>query len=156
MFAVETFLRKNFINQEKSKIYFADMEDKTEIYPKGTLEKFTSMESLVEELQSFGYVQLLKREANTYKSGIFIESGYILYWSQLAKDLKSDDILANPLKFKKLLSINQACDFLSISRPTLYKLINDNRIPVVIFMGQKRFQLSDLIGFIDEHRSNPK
>jgi len=132
MFAVETFLRKNFINQEKSKIYFASMKDKTEVYPKGTSEKFTSMDSLIEELRSFGYVHQLKREANTVKSGIFIESGYILYWSQLEKDLKSDDILANPLKSKKLLSVNQACEFLSISRPTLYNLINDNKIPVVV------------------------
>ena len=46
---------------------------------------------------------------------------------------------------EEIFKTSEAAEFLKISRPTLYKLINSNSIPFIKIGDQKRFRKSDLL-----------
>ena len=46
---------------------------------------------------------------------------------------------------EEIFKTNEAAEFLKISKPTLYKLINGNSIPFIKIGDQKRFRKSDLL-----------
>ena len=46
---------------------------------------------------------------------------------------------------EEIFKTSEAADFLKISKPTLYKLINSNSIPFIKIGDQKRFRKSDLL-----------
>ena len=46
---------------------------------------------------------------------------------------------------EEIFTTSEAAEFLKISRPTLYKLINSNSIPFIKIGDQKRFRKSDLL-----------
>ena len=56
----------------------------------------------------------------------------------------------------RLLNVDQACEILSISKPTLYMLSSQGRIRKVKIGGALRFRLSDLEKFIQEHVVEPR
>jgi len=47
-----------------------------------------------------------------------------------------------------LMSIPDCCEFLSISRPTVYKLIASGKIRAVKFCGQRRIPRADVIQMV--------
>jgi excisionase family DNA binding protein len=77
---------------------------------------------------------------------------YFLYWTQLSKHLEQNDTLTFEQEKYRLISINKACEMLEVTRPTIYKLINDNKIPFVEVLSQKRIQLKDLLDYIDKNK----
>ena len=46
---------------------------------------------------------------------------------------------------EEIFKTSEAAEFLKISKPTLYKLINGNSIPFIKIGDQKRFRKSDLL-----------
>ena len=46
---------------------------------------------------------------------------------------------------EEIFKTSEAAEFLKISKPTLYKLINSNSIPFLKIGDQKRFRKSDLL-----------
>ena len=46
---------------------------------------------------------------------------------------------------EEIFKTSEAAEFLKISKPTLYKLINGNSIPLIKIGDQKRFRKSDLL-----------
>ena len=46
---------------------------------------------------------------------------------------------------EEIFKTSEAAEFLKISEPTLYKLINGNSIPFIKIGDQKRFRKSDLL-----------
>ena len=46
---------------------------------------------------------------------------------------------------EEIFKTSEAAEFLKISKPTLYKLINSNSIPFIKIGDQKRFRKSDLL-----------
>jgi len=46
---------------------------------------------------------------------------------------------------EEIFKTSEAAEFLKISKPTLYKLINSNCIPFIKIGDQKRFRKSDLL-----------
>jgi excisionase family DNA binding protein len=77
---------------------------------------------------------------------------YALHWSRLQKILSASDNLLIEQEKYSLISINTACKILGVTRPTVYKIINDNKIPYVDILSQKRIQLSDLLDFIEQNK----
>jgi excisionase family DNA binding protein len=77
---------------------------------------------------------------------------YILLWSRLEKFLKVSDSFSNEQEIYALISINKACQLLDVTRPTLYKIINEKKIPYVQILSQKRIQLKDLLDYIDNNK----
>ena len=100
------------------------------------------------DLQRNGYAAKLKSLEKHTKT---IDSErYILFWSKIEEAIE-DNIFPNKLLEQyRLLSFTQASQFLNISRPTLYRLIKDGKIPVVeIFNKSKRIQMKDLLNYIE-------
>lgn len=77
---------------------------------------------------------------------------YILLWSRLEKFLEISDSFSNEQEKYALISINKACQLLDVTRPTLYKIINEKKIPYVQILSQKRIQLKDLLEYIDNNK----
>jgi len=77
---------------------------------------------------------------------------FILMWSKLKKFMKSSDTLSMELDKYALISVNKACEFLDITRPTLYKLLKEKKIPFIDVMSQKRIQLKDLIDYVESEK----
>jgi excisionase family DNA binding protein len=48
------------------------------------------------------------------------------------------------METEKLISINQACEHLGISRPYIYRLINEKKLPYYVVGTLKRFKVSEL------------
>ena len=46
---------------------------------------------------------------------------------------------------EEIFKTSEAAEFLKISKPTLYKLINSNSIPFIKIGDQKRFRKSDML-----------
>jgi excisionase family DNA binding protein len=76
----------------------------------------------------------------------------ILLWTKLKYHLEQNDVLSFEQEKYRLISINKACEMLEVTRPTLYKLINENKIPFVEVLSQKRIQLKDLLDYIDNNK----
>lgn len=150
-FLLANFLRDNLLNNEKLKEYFISKISVTTNVPV-SVDYLTIADTAIKELVDFGFLYEIKSASRSTENILRVnidDSGYVLFWSEFQNQLKSDLPLINPIKEKKLLSVNQACEFLSISKPTLYKIINNGILPFVDFMGQKRIQLLDLLEFVN-------
>ena len=77
---------------------------------------------------------------------------YILCWTQLSKHLEQNDRLTFEQEKYRLISINKACEMLEVTRPTIYRLLNEKKIPFVEVLSQKRIQLKDLLDYIDNNK----
>lgn len=77
---------------------------------------------------------------------------YILLWTKLQRHLEQNDLLTFEQEKFRLISINKACEIMEVTRPTLYKLINERKIPFVEVLSQKRIQLKDLLDYIDSNK----
>jgi PTS system nitrogen regulatory IIA component len=56
----------------------------------------------------------------------------------------------------RILNFKQAAELLSVSQPTLYRWIGDNRIPCYKVEGQWRFFEDELRRWVKEHRKKSK
>lgn len=52
----------------------------------------------------------------------------------------------------QLATINEACEYLGCSRPTIYKLIKSGKLAAVSLASQQRIPWEDLEGYIDANR----
>jgi excisionase family DNA binding protein len=77
---------------------------------------------------------------------------YILLWTKIRKFIEKFDTLTIEQEKYALITINQACKMLNVTRPTVYKIINENKIPFVEILSQKRIQLKDLLDYIDANK----
>jgi excisionase family DNA binding protein len=55
---------------------------------------------------------------------------------------------------KRLLTVKAACNYLSISRTTLYRMIEQKEVPVVNIGGRTLFDKNDLDALIEESKSS--
>jgi len=83
----------------------------------------------------------------------FEKEKYILMWSRIKEAITESTFLAKDIEQYRLISINEACKLLGLTRPSIYKILNQNEIPVVqIFDKTKRIQLKDLIKYIEQKK----
>lgn len=146
------FLSRFVYNNKKTKEYFFhSLQDK--IYLKNSVKEYHATDEVISELKQCG----LLHEIIEYKGIIDTDSkslGYILDYSSLMRFIsREDEPLSNDINMYKMLTINQACDLLNLSRPTVYKLLRTDELKHVEILGQKRIQLKDLLNFIQEKTS---
>lgn len=102
-------------------------------------------------LKRNGYAYQLESKETFKKT--FERQKQVLLWSRIQTDVKNNIFPSQTLDQFKLISINEACKFLELTRPSVYKLINENEIPVVqIFDKTKRIQLKDLLNYIESKK----
>ncbi len=111
--------------------------------------------SIYSALKYNGYTYQLESKETFKKT--FERQKQVLLWSRIKRDVEDNIFPSQMLDQFKLISINDACKFLGLTRPSVYKLINENEIPVVqIFDKTKRIQMRDLLLYIErkKHKSS--
>lgn len=149
---VELFIRYNVFNNKKT-IYNPFYPENDEIYLKNSIKKYHNISEIVEELKNGGLLHEIIEYVAGYGKGLN-SIGYVLYYSLMMRYLeREDEPLINDINVYKLLTINQVCEFLNVSRPTVYKMLNDGDLPFLEILGQKRIQVKDLLSFIQSKTS---
>ncbi len=139
MDSVVAFLDKNLPEKVKDKLFYDSTDNKSQY--RRQLSPFFIIKELRDHELIIG---ITENPENTY----FPET-YALNWSRIQKILSKADSLSIEQEKYSLISINTACKILGVTRPTVYKIINDNKIPYVEVLSQKRIQLKDLLDFIE-------
>lgn len=103
---------------------------------------------IIEKLKEYGFIQGLASKPEKYK----FPDQYVLHWSKFKKFLKENDTLIIEQGRFRLLSINDACEILGVTRPTLYKLVNEHELPIIQIFSQKKIQLKDLVDYMDKNK----
>ena len=151
---VKGFIHKELVNEDKSvNISEWNIPQKpTKIYFKHSSKEFHSNDEIIEELKR---MELLY-EIIEFQAVFFTEPkshGFILHYSRIKKLLSGKpEFIENEVLYEKPMTLNQACEFLSISRPTLYKLIENREIKSIEILGKKRIQLFELINYISQNK----
>lgn len=105
-------------------------------------------------LMNHGYAYRLESKETHEKT--LKRDKQVLLWSRIEKDVTANIFPSKLEDQHKLISINEACKFLGLTRPSIYKLINNNEIPVVqIFDKTKRIQMRDLLKYIEKKKTKP-
>ena len=152
---VRGFIHKELVDDDKSvNINEWDIPQlPTKIYFKHSSKEFHSNDEILEELKR---MELLY-EIIEFQGSCFTEPkshGFILHFSRIKKLLSGKpEFLENDALYQKPMTLNQACEFLSISRPTLYKLIENREITSIEILGKKRIQLFELINYISQNKN---
>ena len=103
------------------------------------------------DLQRYGYAAIVNSKETFEKT--FDREKYILMWSKIEEAINKNLFPSTDLENYRLLSVNEACKMLGLTRPSVYKLIKQNEIPVVqIFDKTKKIQLKDLLKFIEQKK----
>ena len=148
---VRGFLGTMLINKEKSDNFDEWLGQPTSIYLKNSSKEFKSVQEVIDELISTN----LLNEIIEFQGPCCTDPqshGFILNYSQIKVFLNNkEDFLNYQLNNYKLLTINQACEFLNISRPTLYKLLKGGAIKDMDILGKKRIQVIELMKFISNN-----
>lgn len=55
----------------------------------------------------------------------------------------------------KLMTPDDLSDFLSLSKPTIYRLVDGRKIPFLRISGSLRFRRDDIIKFLEDNRIEP-
>lgn len=106
------------------------------------------------DLMNRGYASWLESKETVEKT--FERQKRVLFWSRIQDDIEGNVFPSNMADQYKLISINDACKFLGLTRPSVYKLIRDNEFPVVqIFDKTKRIQMRDLLLYIERKKHKP-
>ena len=142
MEAVVAFLEKNLPEKIKEKLFFERISHKSQFRRK--LKPYF----IIHELRKH---ELIIGITDNPDNTAFPEK-YVLHWSRIQKILSASDNLLIEQEKYALISINTACKLLSVTRPTVYKIINDNKIPFVEILSQKRIQLKDLLDFVEQNK----
>ncbi len=77
---------------------------------------------------------------------------YLLQWTKLKKFIDKYETTSVEIEKYGLISINTACKMLDVTRPTIYKILNEKKVPYVEILSQKRIQLKDLLDYIEENK----
>jgi len=62
--------------------------------------------------------------------------------------LFSNELITTDIHQHRLLNINQVCEILGVTRPTIYKFFKDGSLPFYDIISQKKVRHSDLMNFI--------
>jgi excisionase family DNA binding protein len=144
---LQWYVEENLLNQKKSKYgYFKESLNK--YYLKGSNKLYSDINELFADLQKWELLFIIKDRGPNPNV-----RGYVFNETKYKQRFDTYGTLDNDVSVYKILTINQVCEFLSVSRPTVYKLIRDGKLPTVNFIGQKRIQMKVLLKFINDHTS---
>ena len=152
---VRGFIHKELVDEDKSVNIneWKIPQMPTKIFLKNSSHAFGSNTEVIEELKR---MELL-HEVIEFQGMGFTEPqshGFILHFTRIKKLLAGNpEFIENDVLYEKPMTLNQACEFLSISRPTLYKLIENREITSIEILGKKRIQLFELINYISQNKN---
>lgn len=144
---VVDFLEKNLPPKIKDELFFSVSHWEHKGVMRESRNRLTP-HSITEKLREY---ELLIGIFDDTKN-LFFPNEYILQWTKLKKIIERDDSISTGIEKYSLISINTACKMLDVTRPTVYKLLNDKQIPVVEILSQKRIQLKDLLDYIESQK----
>ncbi len=151
---IRGFIHKELVDESRSVNIneWEALHQPTRIFLKNSSKEFHSNQEIIEELKR---MELL-HEIIEFQGVNFTNPqshGFILNVSRIKKILKGEsEFLENDVLYKKPLTLNQACEFLSVSRPTLYKLMENNEIKYIEILGKRRIQIYELINYIAQNK----
>ena len=148
---VHGFLEIMLINKEKSDNIDGWLGQPSTIYLKNSSKEFKSVQEIIDELISMNLLHEIIEFQGPFCTDP-LSHGFILDYSQIKVFLNNEeDFLNYQLNNYKLMTINQTCEFLNISRPTLYKLIRDGEIKYMEILGKKRIQVIEVMNYISNN-----
>ena len=139
------------MSEERSKDWVGMFGLTPSIYLKNSSKEFKSVEEVVAELKRLQLLYEIYEERQYERTPALL--GYALHITQINRIMNNDeDIFNYSIDSIRLLSINQTCEVLNISKPTLYKLFKSSEIIPVEVFGKKRIQVSEIINFISKQK----
>jgi len=116
---------------------------------------FITQDELIGYLIDKQIVNEVAKPEIKYKGGYNIEYNleyYLLNTNYL--NVLTSNLFVNPeINLNRLLSINEVCELLSVTRPTVYKLINSGQIDSYNIQNQKKLKYRDVLNFIESNKS---
>lgn len=144
----QRYVEKNLVNKKKSDYgYWNQLQNRYNLKGTNKLENFKEIISI---LQKWELLYSINERVPGINEPVEFR-GYLFDDIKYKHRLDTFGTLDGDIAIFKLLSINQACEFLSTSRPTVYKLIKEGKLKTVSFFGQKRIQMKVLLEFIQDH-----
>lgn len=148
---VRIFIVNHLMNHEKSSNWYGMFGLLPSIYLKNSPKEYHNFDEVINELIKtrflYEVIEFEKKFSDKPKS-----LGFILHYSDIQTILNNkEDFVNYQINNYRLLTINQSCEFLNISRPTLYKLIRNGEIVHVEILGKKRIQVIQLLNYISNH-----
>ena len=68
--------------------------------------------------------------------------------------LYSNELITSDIHQHRLLNINQVCEILGVTRPTIYKFFEDGSLSYYEILSQRKVRQSDLMKFIGQKKKN--
>ena len=153
---VNGFLQNVLINKEKSENISGWGGLPSKIYLKNSTKLYQNTQEIIEELKE----RDLLYEVIEFQGPFCTEPmshGFILNETRLNMLLSAgEDIINYHTNKNALLTLNQACELLNISRPTLYKLMTNGDLIYLEIFGKKRIQVNEIMRFISEKSQKKK
>lgn len=142
------FLDENLPDKIREELFFT--ETQREYKEKTVINKSRKSDFFIfDELRSLEFATGITSDPTS----TYIYEKYILYWTKFQKFIQSNDTLEYDHKLLSLLTLNQACEFLAVTRPTLYKILRFENIPTVEILSQKKIQLKDLVEYVEKKKN---
>jgi len=145
---VNGFLQNVLINKEKSENISGWGGLPSKIYLKNSTKLYQNTQEIIEELKE----RELLFEVIEFQGPFCTEPkshGFILNDTRLNTLLSAGEVIIDYQTNKHaLLTLNQACDLLNISRPTLYKLMSNGELDYLEIFGKKRIQVNEIMRYI--------
>lgn len=153
---VRGFLQTVLINNEKSENINGWGGLPSKIYLKNSTKLYHNTQEIIDELKE----RELLFEVIEFQGPFCTEPkshGFILNYTRLNALLSAgEDLIDFQTNKHALLTLNQACDLLNISRPTLYKLMSNGDLVYLEIFGKKRIQVNEIMRFISEKSQKKK
>jgi excisionase family DNA binding protein len=67
--------------------------------------------------------------------------------------LYSDNLITSDIHQHRLLTINQVCEILGVTRPTVYNFFEDGSLPYYNILSQRKVRHTDLMNFIEKKKN---
>jgi excisionase family DNA binding protein len=117
--------------------------------------KFDYESELINYLESNSITQIIYTstciiEGFKYKNYEY-KIDHILFNTNYLTALESNSYI-NPNIQERLLTIKEVCNFLSLTKPSIYKLFESNQLPYYEILSQRKVKLTDLIKFIESKK----
>jgi excisionase family DNA binding protein len=110
---------------------------------------FSDPLELTNELIDLQILSEVKTVQMSYAQLMSYELEYYLLNTNYLNVLASNLFVNSDININRLLNVNEVCKILSVTRPTVYKLINEGKIDSYLIVGQKKVKYIDLLRYID-------
>lgn len=114
-------------------------------------------EAELEVLQFLEKYQIIEVIGKAVKEGYFkfnVEIEYYLLNTNALKAFKTDSI-NNPVFQDRFLTLKDVGKILSLTKPSIYRLFNEGKLPYYEVLSQRKVKYSDLMKFMDSKLKHP-